>query len=70
MDFHDKASGVLFQIVVLLKSTVGFGSNFFKIFFRRCTSFFPNFNIIGLAVKELHLPGVEGVVGEFIEGFP
>jgi hypothetical protein len=38
--------------------------------FRRCKRFYPNFNIIDLAVKELHFLGVEGVVGEFMEGFP
>jgi hypothetical protein len=38
--------------------------------FKRCKRFSSNFNIIGLAVKELHLPGVEGVVVEFMEGFP
>jgi hypothetical protein len=38
--------------------------------FRRCKRFSPNFSIIDLAVRELHLPGVEGVIGEFMEGFP
>jgi len=37
--------------------------------FKRCRRFFVNFSIIDLAVKELHLPGIEGVVGEFMEGF-
>jgi hypothetical protein len=40
------------------------------ILLRRCRKFSPNFSIIGLAVRELHLPGVKGVVGEFMEGFP
>jgi hypothetical protein len=38
--------------------------------FRRCRRFSSNFSIISLAVKELHLLGIEGVVGEFMEGFP
>jgi len=38
--------------------------------FRRCKKFFPNFSIIGMVVRELHLPEVEGVIGEFMEGFP
>jgi hypothetical protein len=32
--------------------------------------FFQNFSIIGLVVRELHLPGVKGAIGEFMEGFP
>jgi hypothetical protein len=28
--------------------------------FRRCKRFSPNFSIIGFAVRELHLPEVEG----------
>jgi hypothetical protein len=51
----------LFQIVVPLKSTLGFVSNSKKFLFRRCRRFFPNFSIIGFAVRELHLPEVEGV---------
>ncbi len=69
-DFHDKAYGVLFQIVAPPKSTVGFGSNLKLFLFRRCRRFFLNFSIISLVIKELHLPGIEGVVGEFIKGFP
>jgi hypothetical protein len=38
--------------------------------FRRCKRFSLNFSIIGLAVRELHLLRIEGVVGEFMEGFP
>jgi len=38
--------------------------------FRRCKMFSPNFNIIDLVVRELHLPKVEGVIMEFMEGFP
>jgi hypothetical protein len=38
--------------------------------FRRCKKFSSNFSTIGLVVRELHLLGVEGVVGEFMEGFP
>jgi hypothetical protein len=49
---------------------MGFVSNFKKFLFRRCRRFSPNFNIIGLVVKELHLPEVEGVIVEFMEGFP
>ncbi len=33
-----------------------------KFLFRRCRRFSPNFSIIGLVGKELHLPEVEGVV--------
>jgi hypothetical protein len=60
-DFHDKASGILFQMIVPFKSTVEFVLNFKQFLFRRCRRFFSNFNIIDLAVKELHLPEVEGV---------
>jgi hypothetical protein len=60
-DFHDKAYGFLFKIIVPLKSTVGFVSNFKKYYFRRCRRFFKNFSIIGVAIRELHLPEVEGV---------
>jgi hypothetical protein len=59
--FHDKASGVLFQLVVPPKSTVGFVSNLKQFLFRRCKKFVPNFNIIGFFVRELHLLEVEGV---------
>jgi hypothetical protein len=45
-------------------------SNLKQFLFRRCKKFFPNFNIIGLTIRELHLSGVEGVVVEFMEGFP
>jgi hypothetical protein len=45
-------------------------SNLKPFLFRRCKRFSPNFNIIGLAVRELHLPEVKGVVVEFIEGLP
>jgi hypothetical protein len=45
-------------------------SNLKQFLVRRCRRFSPNFSIIGLAVRELHLPGVEGVVVEFTEGFP
>jgi len=51
-------------------STVGFMSNLKLFLFRRCRRFFPNFRIIGLVVRELHLSEVEGVVVEFMEGFP
>jgi len=37
-------------------------SNLKQFLFKRCKRFFPNFNIISLAVRELHLLGVEGVV--------
>jgi hypothetical protein len=67
-DFHDKAPGVLFQIVVPPKSIVGFVSNFKKFLFRRCRRFSPNFNTIDLAVRELQLLEVEGV--EFVYFFP
>jgi hypothetical protein len=45
-------------------------SNFKKFLFRRCKRFSPNLSIIGLVVRELHLPKVKGVVVEFMEGFP
>jgi len=32
---------------------------------RRCKTFSPNFNIIGLVVRELHLPKVEGVIVKY-----
>jgi hypothetical protein len=51
----------LFEIVVPPKSTVGFVSNLKNFMFGRCRRFSPNFNIIKLAVRELHLPEVEGV---------
>ncbi len=69
-DFHDKTSGVLFQIVVPPKSTIGFVSNLKQFLFKRCKRFFPNFSIIDLAVRKLHLLGVEGVIVEFMEGYP
>jgi hypothetical protein len=45
-DFHDKASRVLFQIVVPPKSTIGFVSNLKQYLFRKCRRFSPNFNIM------------------------
>jgi len=45
-------------------------SNLKQFLFRRCRRFSSNFNIIDLVVRELHLPKVEGVVMEFMEGFP
>jgi hypothetical protein len=45
-------------------------SNLKLFLLRRCKRFSPNFSIIGLAIKELHLPEVEGVIVEFMEGFP
>jgi hypothetical protein len=45
-------------------------SNFKQFLFRRCKRFSPNFNTIGLAVRELHLLEVVGVVMEFMERFP
>jgi hypothetical protein len=59
--FHDKTYGVLFQIVVLPKSTIGFVSNLTQLLFRKCRRFSPIFNIIGFVVRELCLPEVEGV---------
>jgi hypothetical protein len=49
---------------------MGFVSNLKQFLFRRCRRFSPNFSIINLVVRELHLPEVEGVVVEFMEGFP
>jgi hypothetical protein len=51
-DFHDKAFGVLFQIIVPPKSTVGFVSNLKKFLFRRCRRFFPIFSITRFAIRE------------------
>jgi hypothetical protein len=61
MDFHELASGFLFKIVVPLKFTVGFVSNFKQFQFRRCKMFSQNFSIIGFVANELHLLEVEGV---------
>jgi hypothetical protein len=36
-------------------------SNFKKFLFKRCRRFSPNFRIIGLDVRKLHLLEVEGV---------
>ncbi len=58
-----KTSGFLVQIIFPPKSTVGFMSNLNQFLFRRCKSFFPNFNIIGFAMRGLHLLEVEGVCG-------
>jgi hypothetical protein len=44
-------------------------SNLKQLLFKRCRKFFPNFSTISLVVRELHLPEVEGVVVEFMEGF-
>jgi hypothetical protein len=49
---------------------VGFVSNLKLFLFKKCRRFSPNFSIIGLAIRELHLLEVEGVVVEFKEGFP
>jgi hypothetical protein len=45
-------------------------SNLKQFLFRRCKRFSSNFNTIGLAVRELHLLEVVGVVMEFMERFP
>jgi len=68
MDFHDKASKVLFQIIVPPKSNVGFLSNLKKFLCRRCRSFSPNFSIIRFVINELHLSKVEGI--EIVYFFP
>ncbi len=60
-DFHDKASGFLFQLVVPPKSTIGFVSNLNQSQFERCKKFSSNFSFIRVAVRELHLLEVEGV---------
>jgi hypothetical protein len=57
----NKTSGFFVQLVVPLKSTVGFVPNLNWFLFRRCRRFFPNFSIIRFAVRELHLLEVEGV---------
>jgi hypothetical protein len=60
-NFHDKAFGVLFQIVFPPKFIVGFVSNFKQFFLRRCRRYSPNFSIVGFALRELRLLEVEGV---------
>jgi hypothetical protein len=60
----------LVQLVVPPKSTVRFVSKWNQFYFGRCKRFSPNFSIIKVAVKELHWLEVEGVVVEFMEGFP
>jgi hypothetical protein len=45
-------------------------SSFNQFLFRRCKRFSPNFNTIGLDVRELHLLEVVGVVVEFMGRFP
>jgi hypothetical protein len=45
-------------------------SNLNQFQFKRCRRFSQNFIFIGFAIRELHLPEVEGVVVEFMEGFP
>ncbi len=60
-DFHDKASGVLFQIIIPPNSTIGFVSNLKEFLCRRCKRFSPISSIIGVAIRVLHLPEVEGV---------
>jgi hypothetical protein len=56
-----KASEFLFQLVVPPKSTVGFVSNLNLSYFERYRRFSPNFCIVGVIVRELHLLEVEGV---------
>jgi hypothetical protein len=56
-----KASGFLFQLVIPPKFIVGFVPNLNQFLFMRCGRFSPNFSIIGVAIKELHLLEVEGV---------
>jgi hypothetical protein len=51
----------LVQIVVSLKSTVGFVPNFKKIQFKRSKISFQEFSIIGFFARELHLLEVEWV---------
>jgi hypothetical protein len=65
-----KTSRFLVQLVVPPKSTVGFVSNLNQFYFERCKRFSPNFSIIRFAIRELHWLEIEGVVVEFIEGFP
>jgi hypothetical protein len=56
-----KTSGILFQIVVPPKSTIGLMPNLNQFLFRKCTNFSPNFSIIRFIVRELHLLEMEGV---------
>jgi hypothetical protein len=58
---YEQACGFLFKIVVSLKFTIGFVSNFKQFQFRKCKMFFQNFNVIGFVARELHLLEVEGV---------
>jgi hypothetical protein len=53
----------LVQIVVSLKSTVGFVPNFKKIQFTMCRISSQKFSIIGFFARELHWLEVEGVHG-------
>ncbi len=65
-----KASGILVQLVIPFKSTVGFVSKLNQFKFERCKRFSQNFSIIGVGVRELHWLEVEGVVVESMEGIP
>jgi len=44
-------------------------SNVKQFLCKRCRRFSPISSIIGIVVRELHLPEVEGVVVEFMELF-
>jgi hypothetical protein len=62
-----KASGLMVQLVVSLKSTIGFVSNLNQFYLRRCRRPSQKFSLIGLSVKELRSLDVEGVVVGFME---
>ncbi len=59
-DFHDKAFGVLFQIVVPPKSIVGFVLNLKQLFFRKCRRFFSKFQHHWFGCKGITLAGSRG----------
>jgi hypothetical protein len=53
-------------MVVPLRSIVKFVSNLKKYWFKRCRTYFQNFNIIGAVARELHLLKLMGVEIFFI----
>ncbi len=60
-----KASRLLVQLVVSLKSTIRFVSNLNQL--RRCRKPSQKFSLIGFSVRELRRLEVEGVVVGFME---
>jgi hypothetical protein len=60
-NFQEQAFGLFTKIIISLRSTIGFVSNFKQFNFRRCKMFFQNFNNIKVVARELHLLKVKGV---------